>query len=259
MKNPLETLISEDMVQARDDLEPHKTSTALPARHPTDHPGELERVIGERLNRTLEWSRKLPFFLDRSVIELYWRVDSQRTDRSSYVLQFVAASAGSGTSTLATGYATVASLVMHKPVLLLSVLACQGGTPPILEVLGARRGLQEAVEAIPDVPGLYRASLTDDAVMLTRAADDLQKVLDLLRERFSAVLVDGPAIEDSEASLILSRYCDATALIVRAEHSRRAAVREAVSRIENHGGEVIGTVLNRQKKHLPAWLDRRLN
>jgi len=266
MKLQWKTPSDEHMAQAavNDDAagndESPDTGGALPTRDPMKYSGEIERRIGERLDLILEWTGKLPVALDRSAIELFWRVDAQRTDRSPYVLQFVAATRGSGTSTVASDFAIVAAVAMHRPVLLLNALASpQPARPSILRALADRRGLHEAIGAIPGVPALYQASLADDFMMLARTAGDLKGLLDLMQERFSAVLIDSPAIQDSEVSLMLSRHCDTTALVVRAEHSPRAAVRNAVTEIERHGGNVLGTVLNRQKRHLPAWLDRRLD
>ncbi len=233
----------------------------LPLRDPMEFSGEVERRLGERLRQSGGGgARPIPFGLDRTVMELYWRVESQRADASPYLLQFVGPTPGSGTSTVASGYAVACAMASSRPVLLLGVTA-PSGRPCILGSLAHQRGLRDCIESIPEVAQLYRASLSasDSRRLSQLPAPDLQAVLHLLRERFSAIVVDGPAVTESADSLVLSRHCDATVLVVRAEHSRRAGVRRALEQVERHGGEVLGTVLNRRRNPLPRWLDRWLS
>jgi Mrp family chromosome partitioning ATPase len=258
MRNQLQAKGAEPRSVAGPDEPSPCNAAALHAVDPMEGSREVERVVGERLNTRLECARESASLPERSVIELFCRVDARRADSSPYVLQFVAATPGAGTSTVAAAFASVAAVLMHRPVLLVGLVASELGAPSVLATLAAGRDLNEAVKAVPAAPGLCRASLVDRPMLLTRMAGELEAVLTIIRERFSVVVVDGPAMQDSEASLILSRYCDATVLVVAAEHSHKAAVRSAVSEIGRHGGEVLGTVLNRQKRYLPAWAERLL-
>ena len=83
-------------------------------------------------------------------------------------------------------------------------------------------------------------------------------MFNLLRDRFAAVVIDAPALADSSDALVLSRHCDGTVVVVRAERTTRPSVRDALGKLERHGAEVLGTVLNGRRSYLPSWMERWL-
>lgn len=234
-------------------------STPPSPESPVAFVGEIERTLSAQLREHLGHSRQLPFGLDRALLDLFSRVESQRADFMPLLLQFVAPNRGSGTSTVCSGFAVACAMASHRPVLLLGTTAPEG-TRSVLGTLSEQRGLHECIAPVQDVPQLYRASLSTGAQQTLQhtPTHDLEAVLNLFRERFAAVIIDAPALEGSSDALVLSRHCDGTVVVVRAEHTTRPSVRKALQDLERHGAEVLGTVLNERRSHLPGWMGRWL-
>lgn len=193
--------------------------------------------------------------LDRNVVALFYAIDGLRSSEAPYALQFVAAAAGSGTTTVAREFCMAAAMEYRKPVLLLDCAAGEG--PSITGALAAGGQAWEAAQPAADIPFLYSARLAGGQnPLLALDSQDMRDLLALLKQRFAAVVLDCAAAAVESDSLALSRYCDGTVIVVRAEHGRREAVRWARDGVQRFGGKVLGTVLNRRRKYLPEWLYR---
>lgn len=78
------------------------------------------------------------------------------------------------------------------------------------------------------------------------------------REGFEFCLVDCPAVLPYPEAAVLAGQSGATFLVLRAEHTRWDAMREAVAILQAGGAPLRGAVLNRYQRHLPRFLDRLL-
>jgi len=197
-----------------------------------------------------------PFEPDPDLVKLFHAVDAMRAENAPYLLQFVASTPGEGTTTLAGGFAAVASLQYRAPVLLLD---CGVGTgPSLVDALATNGTIEAAIERVPGFPHLHRALLRSAANRRPGLDGvDLCSVTVLLRERFSVVVLDCPAATVASESLALSRLCDGTVLVVRADHARRQTVRWTRESIDRFGGTVLGAVVNARRMYLPRWLYHR--
>ena len=200
--------------------------------------------------------------LSPDFVQLHYAIEALRSEDRPIVLQFMSAGAGDGTSTVAAGFAAVAASERPGGVLL---VCCAGaspgapaGTPSLVELSGAGHPPGEAVWRDPACEGVRRASLGASAHPLMEIASGaLRRLLIGLGERYATLVLDcAPA--SSPDSAALSRHCDGTVLVVRAGATRVAAVKQARVAVERAGGHVVGVVLNRRRRALPAWLDRLL-
>jgi protein-tyrosine kinase len=193
--------------------------------------------------------------LDPDVVSLFYSIDRMRSSDAPYVLQFVSSAAGAGTSTVAREFCRAASMEYRKPVLLLHCDAGEG--PSVTQALASGGDVLDAMTVLPDMPWMYTARLASGTnPLLSLDSQDLRDVLGLLKQRFTAVVLDCAAAAAESDSLALSRFCDGSVIVVRAEHGRREAVRWTRDAVEQFGGTVVGAVLNRRRKYLPAWLYR---
>ena len=195
-------------------------------------------------------------------VQLHYAIEALRSEERPIVLQFMSAGAGDGTSTVAAGFAAVAAAERPGGVLLVCCTGIAAGTPPgtpsLAELSGGGLAFGAAVWRDPDCAGVRRASLgASSHPLMEIASGALRRLLIALGERFATVVLDcAPAASPDSAAL--SRHCDGTVLVVRAGATRVEAAAQARVAVERAGGHVVGVVLNRRGRALPAWLDRLL-
>lgn len=196
--------------------------------------------------------------LDEDMLQLFYQVEALRSDRAPYVLQFIGVAPGTGVSTLAQGFSLAAAQEYRAPVLLLEGVS-RGGPPSVTTALRESGAVNAAVHPVAGFPHLFRAALVDEKSDASRmTVSELADVLNELRDTFVAVILDCPSVQSAGPVLALCRHCDGTVLVVQAERDRRREVGAALEVLGRLGGVVLGTVLNRQKSHLPRWLDKWL-
>ena len=71
-------------------------------------------------------------------------------------------------------------------------------------------------------------------------------------------MIDAPPVLDQPDALPLARLVDGIVLVAEAGRARVDEVQEARLQLERAGGSVIGSVFNRARSSLPAWLERLL-
>ena len=198
-------------------------------------------------------------------------------------VQFVAANAGDGTSSIARDFALVAAMRAHDRVLLLDLAM------PVNDQLShlTRRGLVEGPATIDPVElGLpvegrtgapegaatahtwlkfhrVRASslYVSDRQQAAGGSDDppgMAQFWERMRTEFELVVVDSPALSDSFDPVMIANQMDAVVLIINAEATRAPVARNLRDGLMEVGGPVIGCVLNRRRYHIPRFLYRRL-
>jgi protein-tyrosine kinase len=85
-------------------------------------------------------------------------------------------------------------------------------------------------------------------------SNEFQKALILLSQHYSYVVVDADSIlNTSEASLICP-FFDGILMVVECESTKWQAARVAVDKINNAGGTLLGTLMNRRKFYIPRFI-----
>jgi Mrp family chromosome partitioning ATPase len=221
------------------------------------------------------------------LLYLTYRTVRARGQRLGFArVQFVAANAGDGTSTVARDFALTAALRARDRVLLLDL-----AEPPNDQLRHlTQRGIVEGPAAIPAVelglpveaPGggagtagngtvahawlkfhrvrastLY-VSERQDVAGGSDEPPGMAQFWDKMRAEFELVVVDSPALSHSFDPVMIANQMDATILVVNAESTRAPVARNLRDRLTEVGGPVIGCVLNRRRYHIPGFLYRRL-
>jgi Mrp family chromosome partitioning ATPase len=181
-----------------------------------------------------------------------------------YVLHFVAASSGEGTSTLSSEFARVAARSFDSGVLLVDA---DGAKPSTAARFGcaANLGIVGAVDGDGD-PG----------PALVRAADGLQvgalcgrqsqplsvkrmrPLYELLRSRYELTIFDCPAVFSDRYFELAPDAADGIILVVEAERNRPEMIQRAKLLIDEIGGKLLGAILNRRQGYIPEFLYRFL-
>jgi succinoglycan biosynthesis transport protein ExoP len=115
--------------------------------------------------------------------------------------------------------------------------------------LSGETDIDNLIQTLPDQPNLK--FLTSGPVPPNPAellgSDEMRKLLGILSERFSHIVIDSPpAISFTDAS-ILSTMVDGVVLVVHGGKSSRAVVRRAKQQLLDVGAHIFGVVLNNVK------------
>jgi Mrp family chromosome partitioning ATPase len=200
-----------------------------------------------------------------SFVQLYYAIEARRTSAMPLVVQFISPTAGTGSSTIASGYARVAADDCAQSVLYIDCNASPAkprrGTselqaPALSDALRRGLPLSEAMTAVRDSKNLQWARLgLGERPLLALGGDRLQSLLDMLRASHPVIVLDTPPT-DSPESAAVSRYCDGSVLVVAAGRTRQWEIDNAKSLLERLGGQTVGVVLNRERSVMPRWLGR---
>jgi Mrp family chromosome partitioning ATPase len=201
----------------------------------------------------------------QSFVQLYYAIEARRTSAMPLVVQFISPTAGTGASTVASGYARVAADDCAQPVLYIDCNAAPvrsrrgAAEPQPLTLFDAlRRGLPltDAITHARDSKNLLWARLgPGDRPLLSLGGDRLQSMLDMLRANYPVIVLDTPPTEAPESAAV-SRHCDGSVLVVAAGRTRQWEIENAKALLERLGGQTVGVVLNRERSVLPRWLGR---
>lgn len=124
-----------------------------------------------------------------------------------------------------------------------------GNTRGLTNYLSGESNLDELLQPYEKLPNLKL--LTSGPVPPNPAellgSDEMRKLLGLLGERFTHIIIDSPpAISFTDAS-ILSTMVDGVMLVVHGGRSSRAVVRRAKQQLTDVGAHIFGVVLNNVK------------
>ena len=187
---------------------------------------------------------------------LFLRLD----ETPSLVLHVTSAKPGEGTTTVARDIAAGAAAAGWCSVALIDAQPVRRQGP------GGGAGLVEQVER-GEEPSLRRSRLgaapVDTAALSgsgqpVSRLESVRGVYGILRQRYSLIVVDCPAVFSGQKMMVLAAAADETILVLEAERSKLAEVARAREVLEQRGGSVMGVVLNKSRRRIPALLGRLL-
>lgn len=176
--------------------------------------------------------------------------------RPTPLIQFIGVKGGEGTSTLARGFAGVVAEFEDASVLSIERQTVNPSAKG--QATGETAHWAEAMTsalALADVgnAGLFACSWEKilEAAADTHEADPVRNgaaLIDLLRPVFRMVILDAGPVMRAPQSLNICRYVDAVVLVIDARKTTADAAASAVARIRASGGNLVGTILNRQSR-----------
>jgi len=114
-----------------------------------------------------------------------------------------------------------------------------------VNVLAGESDLQGAVQetSVPNLKLLTVGSVPPNPAELlgSRRFADLMKQV---RQQFDYVVLDAPPIQLVSDAAILATHADGTLLVLDAQRTRKASLREAVHSLQTVGASVLGTIMN---------------
>jgi len=182
------------------------------------------------------------------------------------VLQFAAATAGEGTSTIAREFALLAATAGHRRILLIDADRRSLGSARAFDCdigLGLVDCLWNGAEerdVVRRVPGtqLSVACLIGERGPAACDAETVREIYAGVREHFELTIVDCPAVGGGGFTELLPEAADGVVMVVEAERTRPAVILHAKTLVEQAGGTIIGAVLNKRNNYIPEMLYRLL-
>lgn len=182
------------------------------------------------------------------------------------VLQFVAATAGEGASTVAREFAVLASTTGNRRTLLLDgdranpSIAMEYGCASAYGLTDALSGEVDDEDVLRTVPGtqLSVARLFGDRGAPATDAETLREIYRGLRDHFDLIVVDCPPVSSEGFAELLPNAADGLVLVIEAERTRPVVISHAKSLVQQAGGSLIGAVLNKRTNYIPDFLYRLL-
>jgi Mrp family chromosome partitioning ATPase len=89
-------------------------------------------------------------------------------------------------------------------------------------------------------------------------AKSIPSVIHTLKNHFGLVLIDGPAVLQTSATLNMATSADGVFLVVEAGRTRRQVVELALDQLREAGANIIGVIMNKRRFFIPAWLYSKL-
>ena len=175
---------------------------------------------------------------------------------------------GEGTSTIAAGLARTAAGSFHSRVLLVDANFAAPVQHRLFD-LESRVGLKDVLENSAPWKGVAQAGVPHGLTVLTSGVnvdDDrleihsvrFQKLLDDIRNCFSLVIFDLPAVETGASAVALAAHLECVLVVVEAEKTRREVISRHCETLRRGGATPIGTVLNKRQNPIPEWVYQRL-
>lgn len=123
----------------------------------------------------------------------------------------------------------------------------------LTEVLAGELELAQAARPLASCPELtlLPAGSARRAIAGELACERAQAVFEELTSSARFCLIDAPPILGRPETRLLLDWADAAVLVLRARATRRDQTQRALRVLEEHGVEVLGSVLNRFKSELP--------
>jgi Mrp family chromosome partitioning ATPase len=75
-----------------------------------------------------------------------------------------------------------------------------------------------------------------------------------LRTRYQMIVIDMPAIRDSEYETTLPSHTDGVLLVLDGNRTKQRAVKRCIANLQQQNATILGTVLNRYQSPVPKWL-----
>ncbi len=237
-------------------------------RKPIEQVPEMPAVDIQAVDVREEEIYSLDMEMEEEMLNLYQTVDSLLQPMKKKVIQFIAAGEGEGTSTITREFARVAIMSLGQKVLLLDAdrhnptqhFFCNVSPDYCLDDV-----VQNGYEADKATYRVGNSSLF--VSLISRSSSAAANVFDssnfdpiwaALREKFDLILIDSPPATTSPEGLAILRRADGVVLIVEADKTRWPVAESVKERIIQHGGNVIGLVLNKRRYHIPEFVYKRL-
>lgn len=229
---------------------------------------ELKGARQEFSSGPEEYLSSLPaLHLENEILALHQTLDLL-LPRNRKIIQFIGVCGGEGASTVCREFARAAAMKMGKNVLIIDAdrkdmaqfsffhlradydwrnILMEGAVPDrALQQIGTS-SLFLSLMSSDDYPGGKIFNL-----------QNFREFWDRLKERFDLILFDTAPLTSCADALAISRHVDGVIIVLEADKTRLPAAESIRDKLRESGGNVIGTVFNKRRFHIPEAIYKRL-
>ncbi len=188
--------------------------------------------------------------------------------QSVKTILFSGVSDGSGASTLAAGFAAGLAKDSNTKVLLIDANFRRPNLHRLFE-MPINEGLFDLLNKKEQMAFEIRRKGNDHLYVLTSGGtvanptqlfklSRFQRFIEKVRSNLDYVIIDSPsALAYPDAQMICPKL-DGVVLVVEAGKTKRPVALRAKKIIEDAGGRILGTILNKREYYIPEWLYKRI-
>jgi Mrp family chromosome partitioning ATPase len=206
--------------------------------------------------------------MEEEMLHLYHSIESLLPNRKKRAIQFIGSAEGEGASTITREFARVVIATLGQTVLLLDGDR-HSPTQHFFCNVSPDCCLDEVMEEGEDPEkAVYRVGASNLFVSLISrnsnsgpnvfASSGFESAWGLMKDRFDMILVDSPPATVSGDAFAMFRKVDGVVIVVEADRTRWPVVQSTKEKIVQHGGNVLGMVLNKRKYYIPEFIYKRL-
>ncbi len=239
-------LLAREMMAARDAMSGPGRSWSVPASD--GQPSrDVEHCMRPSVGSTEAEGQAGPARdFDMSMAQLVSRIDTALGSRPARLLQFLGTSWGAGVPDVAFAYASLSAQLCKRRVLLISA-EDPDVELGVLDCLQCGRPLESAVRQVSGTlsytafRGLREPDYAAHAMIAQSA------LWAKLRDGFDEVVVGSSTPHASQFGLVVASNVDAVMMVVDAEHTQIARVRDILDDLRSVRANVLGTIMNQRR------------
>ena len=168
------------------------------------------------------------------MIALYRHIESLIDRPQGKLILLLSGHPGEGVSTIAAGLAEFCGDVLGRSVLVMEIKH-GWAMQPAVDATGSRWQDFQAPETETN-----REAFSSNIAQY--------------RLGYEYVILVSPALSVTTTGLEMAQHADGVVLVIEAESSRWKSSRRICEEIVGSGGNLLGVVLNKRRRHIPSWL-----
>ena len=250
--------IYEALIKAQEGSKPHQPEVKLTAFH---------------LFKDGRHPPKIAFDMDPQLEEQYQKLRLHflpSARRSAIKVIMVAATThGEGSTTTAAILASTLARSQNLKVLLVDANCRTPALDGVFPDQETNGGLSDLIlSEAPLDKSIYQTNLTNLSLLPCGKpvsspsylfdGESITHLLVTLRDRFDFIIFDASPLNGYSESYFLAPKVDGVVLVVEAERTRAEVVRKITRELDSAGVNILGVVLNKKKKYIPAFIERIL-
>lgn len=235
--------------------QPHRTPEVAPAAAPEPQP---------KIQKLTRSSVPAPFelHLEETMTALYNSISAMLPGPKGRTVELIGPHRGTGTSTLIREFAKVVAVRFKKAVLLLDAdyhQPTQVSQFSIEQEYGWDSALDDGRKIEPILCPVEGSSLSVSQILMQQSEQPIlfdtpqfNGMINRLRESFDLILIDAPPANEHAEGIALASKVDGVVIVVEAEKTRWQAAQNTQERLEQAGANILGSVLNKRRYHIPS-------
>jgi capsular exopolysaccharide synthesis family protein len=201
------------------------------------------------------------------MVSMRYSLDA-KIGRAHKTLVFTCSVPEEGTSTVSRMFAEV---LVQDPVVKVILIDANMHSPSIpngfevesggglTDVLFGRKELSDCIKTA----GVPRLSVLPcgepiSAPIQAFASENMRRLISELVAIYDYVIFDAPPVLIHPEATVLSSQTDGVIFVVESSRTKKEVVKKAVDAISNAGGQVLGVVLNKNKRYIPEFIYKRV-